>query len=141
MYALKGYAKNNPGVLSKFSLKVFGGGRQEWLNLIVNNNSPLGPAWKQAALQMVQSGVLAQIDYTWLGELKSTSVLEDSLMVLKPTQLVLVFLVVSFTLCGVVVILLLEKTWHQLMKEKEVNTVVNTDILGNLRSNVDNLMS
>ena len=114
----KGYAKNNPGVLNKFSLKVFGGGRPEYMNLILNNNSPLGPVWRQASLRMIESGVGQKFDKTWLGELKSTSSLEDTLIILKPTQIVLLFFVVAFSLLGCFVVLIFENVWYQIHKNR-----------------------
>ena len=110
-----GYARNNPGVLNKFSLKVFGHSRPEYMNLILNKNSPLGPVWKQASLRMMETGVGAKFDKLWLGELKSTTSIEDTLMVLKPTQLVLVFFIVAFSCFGCMVTLVLEKFWHKFM--------------------------
>ena len=119
-YVFTGYAKNNPGVLSKFSLKVFGGGRPEYMNLILNNNSPLGPVWRQASLRMIETGVGQKFDKAWLGELKSTSSLEDTLMILKPTQLVLVFFVCLFSFIGCLVVLISEKLWHQIHRDKQI---------------------
>ena len=120
LHLLIGYAKNNPGVLSQFSLKVFGQGKPEYMNLILNKNSPLAPAWKQASLLMMEKGVGQKLDKLWLGELKSSSSIEDSLMVLKPTQLVLVFFVVSFSLILVLVVLGFEQIRNQVHKSSPI---------------------
>ena len=111
-----GYAKNNPGVLNKFSLKVFGEGRTEYMNLILNKNSPLYPAWKQASLRIMESGIGSKFDKLWLGELKSSSSIEDTLTVLKPTHLVLVFFIVSCSIILCSAVWVIEKTWFQMNK-------------------------
>ena len=84
------------------------------MNLILNNNSPLGPVWRQAALRMMETGVGHKFDRLWLGELKSSTSIEDTLMVLKPTQLVLVFFVVAFSLIGCLIILVIEKLYFRI---------------------------
>ena len=103
-------------MLNKFSLKVFGQGRPEYMNLILNKNSPLGPVWKQASLRMMETGVGGKFDKLWLGELKSTTSIEDTLMILKPTQLVLVFFIVLFSLLGSLVVFAFEHMWHTIHK-------------------------
>ena len=110
---LLGYARNNPGVLNKFSLKVFGEGRTEYMNLILNKNSPLYPAWKQASLRLMESGIGSKFDKLWLGELKSSSSIEDTLTVLKPTHLVLVFFIVSCSILLCSAVLIIEQLWYK----------------------------
>ena len=95
---------------------MFGQSKPEYMNLILNKNSPLAPAWKQASLMMMEKGVGKKLDKLWLGELKSTSSIEDSLMVLKPTQLVLVFFVVCFSLIATLAVLGFEQIWNQIHK-------------------------
>ena len=95
---------------------MFGQSKPEYMNLILNKNSPLAPAWRQASLMMMEKGVGKKLDKLWLGELKSTSSIEDSLMVLKPTQLVLVFFVVCFSLIVTLAVLVFEQIWNQIHK-------------------------
>ena len=87
------------------------------MNLILNKNSPLGPVWKQASLRMMETGVGGKFDKLWLGELKSTTSIEDTLMVLKPTQLVLVFFIVVFSFLGCLAVLGLENFLHKCKPE------------------------
>ena len=94
------------------------------MNLILNNNSPLGPVWNQASLRIMETGVGGKFDKLWLGDLKSTTSIEDTLMVLKPTQLVLVFFVVCFSFMGCIVILILELLWKRTHKSIPVKVPI-----------------
>ena len=91
---LKGYLKENPDLAD--NIKVFAPSSPEYFNIIVNNNSPLGPVFQQASLLLVEQGVRDHIASTWLGRdigSSSTTNLDNTLMVLGPAQIVLVFFV------------------------------------------------
>ena len=92
---------------------MFGEGRTEYMNLILNKNSPLYPAWKQASLRLMESGIGSKFDKLWLGELKSSSSIEDTLTVLKPTHLVLVFFIVSCSILLCSAVLIIEQLWYK----------------------------
>lgn len=91
---LKGYLLENPELAD--NIKVFAPSRPEYFNIIVNNNSPLGPVFQQASLLLVEQGVLDHVGAKWLGRdlgSSTTSNLDNTLMVLGPAQIVLVFFI------------------------------------------------
>ena len=98
---LKGYLKEHPELSD--NVKVFAPSSPEYFNIIVNNNSPLGPVFQQASLLLVEQGVRDHIASTWLGRdigSSSTTNLDNTLMVLGPAQIVLVFFVL---LCFIII--------------------------------------
>ena len=120
---LKGYLKENPELSD--NIKVFAPSSPEYFNIIVNNNSPLGPVFQQASLLLVEQGVRDHIAATWLGRdigSSSTTNLDNTLMVLGPAQIVLVFFVLLFAVIISLVVFICEKLFAMNFGEKPLES-------------------
>ena len=63
---IRGFIKNNPK--KGIGIKLFDRGATEAHNIILVNNSPLGPALRLAARNAIETGVLDPISNTWIGK-------------------------------------------------------------------------
>lgn len=108
---LKGYMMDHPEALE--GLGVFDKQKKEFYNLIVTQNSPLGPVLKYGAVHIYEKGLVNYIYKSYLGgELgQGGGSMDQDSMVLRPQQLVLIFFIVLSVMGGVVVLFLLETVW------------------------------
>ena len=106
---LKGYLQKDPELSD--NIKVFAGSTPEYFNIIVNNNSPLGPPFRLAAMELVEQGILDHVMMDWLGRdigSGSSGSLGAS-MALRPSQVALVFFILLCLVVTSLIILTIEK--------------------------------
>ena len=101
-----------------FRLKVFGRGRTSYYAFIVPLNSPLKLIFKNALLQLSESGGLDYISTVWEGkEIGSSSGGGSELVVLSIGQVLLVFILFSFILVCTFLVLSCELLYKYIIKK------------------------
>ena len=108
---LKGHLLEHPE--AGYNIKVFGGSKPEYFNIMLNNNSPLGPMLRFGCLRLSEFGVMDHVQMKWLGKDigssgTSSASLDQTLMLLTPRQLVMIFFVLLCLLFTCFVILCIE---------------------------------
>ena len=96
-FAIRGFIKNNPK--KGLGIEMFDRGPVKPYNLILVNNSPLGPALRLAARNSMETGVLGPISNNWIGKDlgNERSGFDRTKFVLGAGHVVLIF----FMLCSI----------------------------------------
>ena len=121
--SLKGYLLEKPKVSDK--IQVFGGSKSEYLNIILNNNSPLRPMLKLGMRQIIEEGIMDHVQRHWLGkDIKSsdtTATIRQTKIAMRGRQVGIAFLFLSLLVCIVLSIFALE----HIMQRKTFETIRN----------------
>ena len=105
---IRGFMKNNPK--KGIGIKLFDRGATEAHNIILVNNSPLGPALRLAARNAIETGVLDPISNTWIGKEVGNegSGFIRTKFVLGAGHVVLIFLILCTICLSTIIVLFCE---------------------------------
>ena len=97
-----GHLKANP---IKQNIRIIHTGTFDLSHLIFGKNSPLSPMFQQGTIYLRERGIERQMFYKWFGQLHEANNHEETTvtlgqMVLAFTMILVVFVVVTFILCG-----------------------------------------
>ena len=105
------YLKAHPEVANRIRTLEVG---QPIINsLICSKNSPLTPMLRHGMQMLTEDGVAEYLDLKWMGnkDIEGRSQIANSLTLLTPGHVVLVFFIMVGTIMSVLVTLFLEKAW------------------------------
>ena len=103
-------------------LEIFDKGHVEWYNLIVTENSPLGPMLKHGAKKMHEQGVFDPIKVKWVGgghRCRPVTDVTSSNMTLGLTHVSFVFIILIFSMILSLIVFLAE-LFNKYQHEKEI---------------------
>ena len=105
---IRGFMKNNPK--KGIGIKLFDRGATEAHNIILVNNSPLGPALRLASRNAMETGVLDPISNTWIGKEvgNERSGFVRTKFVLGAGHVVLIFLLLCTICLSTIIVLFCE---------------------------------